>query len=229
MPAKNPAKRKLSITADHSKITQVEEGPLKGLVRRTTHRKMSKEQFMVYSSSMALAKLLFPENFPKQMASGWPVDAKKGRESYSKRVELDEASNKLISSYYRFAGKGDIRFGRILLHPIKFGRTQKKLHIAIKELIAKTQEERKKFADAGIVVSRHPANIGYDKISGKPVFFEMCISNMNKLWEHILNLPVDTAEERLTKKQAVNLYFAIKCAYPLSDEINTHDPRQNKK
>ena len=69
-----------------------------GVVKRGERRVRENEY---YSSAMTIANLLFPKNFPKQIASAAP----KSRTTFSERVKLTAKSQRVIENFYKTGGE----------------------------------------------------------------------------------------------------------------------------
>ena len=154
-----------------------------------------------YSDAMTLANLLFPNKFPKLIATkmekkalGQPIT------TYSEQVPLSKESQNAITSYYRGAHK-------------EIGKYEQKYY-------KKIDAEVLKLEDIGIYANHLPMNVGIGKKGF--VYFEIMRINVKRLGEFINRLPEKTAKQQLKKKQAIELLKSLRLHQNSPDWVQTH-------
>jgi len=185
--------RPLLIFGEHATVKSLgrRQRP-RGFPRRVlvVERNQGRNLTQAYSVAMTLASLLYPKNFPQQLASG--LDRKT---TYSKRVVLGKRSQKGIEGFYKNINKGH--------YP--FSNTDFRIH---RELVSeKAEKEAQKIEqESGIVINSAEMNVGLEKKRGNIVFFEVGYLEIPKLKEKIESLPERNEQQRLIKKQARSLF-----------------------
>ncbi|MFH1256914.1 MAG: hypothetical protein V1494_06520 [Candidatus Diapherotrites archaeon] len=184
--AKNSKRRKIRISAGHSMVESLgwlERKRFKRgfeIVRRVSDEKLSS----VYTSAFCLANLLYPKEFPKIIASGLDKHT-----TYSKRVYLDNLSQKGIEAQYSFMDIGG-----------KFGMHAE----AIKEAAEKRAKEI--MDESGIEVDKRAFNVGC-RADGKGIaFFAIKKINLPRLEIRIRN----SMRAGTEKKQALAMLQQLK-------------------
>lgn len=158
-----------------------------------------------YSVAMTLANLLFPNNFPKIIATGLKdTNAQHSNTIYTKLVPLKKESLRGIESFYEERSKGN---GFEAFHnDSDFSRYYKKYGSDIQKISDKIS------AKSGLQINDSTMNVGVRKgIKKNFVFFELDGVDLRKLGAFIQKLPASTPQQSLKKKQAVALFdFLLK-------------------
>jgi hypothetical protein len=170
------------------------------IVRRQQHKKNASLPAS-YSSAMSLANLLFPNNFPKVIATG--LKEKGNLHSsvvYSQLVPLTRESQRGIESFYH---------NRKQTRGLIFFKTPfEKYSVANKDSFHKVAE---KIGESGLLINYNPMNVGIRENSAKKsfVFFEVFGVDLFKIKKYINKLPVSTDSQKLLKAQAERLVSFI--------------------
>lgn len=192
-------RNKVSINGEHSRVRSLDPLRAKGLgfrnrwiVKRKARERLPKS----YSASMCLANLLYPNHFPRTVASG--LDRKT---TFSEHVEVSERSKRAIKLVYRRVGNNPLAFlmrGFDNLRPgaPPFRRHEKQVRLEAEPIRDAIRNE------SGIRANITPMNVGF---RGRlPFFFEISSINLFKLRDKIVSLP-----EGRKKKQALRLFELI--------------------
>lgn len=156
------------------------------IVKRTTHE--GEINPATYSVAHALAHLLFPKNFAKIIASGTDFELQHARTNYFVQTPTTKRYQSAVKSIY--SGE-ETKHNR---YEAKYSRLFNDLY--------------RQLSKAGIYINTIGVNIGVRK-NGKrtyPVAFEIRTVSIPKLRDVVENLPSRTPEERLKKKQAMELF-----------------------
>ena len=167
-----------------------------------------------YSSAMSLANLLFPNNFPRIIATGLKEQSNlHSSVVYSKLVPLKKESQRGINSFYT---------NRMQRRGLNFLETPyHKYSVANKTSI---REVARKLEESGLVINDALMNVGISQNGAKKsfVFFEVSGIDLFKIRKYINALPTSTASQKLLKAQAERLVSFIE-----SQEANGPDMRVN--
>ncbi len=151
------------------------------------------ENMPAFSSALTLGNLLYPELFPKQIASGLQQGG--GIVTYSIVVDVNEITKKGINSFYGIHGFGaEETYFSVLsvnIHRLNVRRRAKEL-------------QKKILEDSGIRINSHEANIG-EKVNKGLVCFDIMDIDLN-----ILKNKIRRIKNPLKRKQAINLFKELK-------------------
>ncbi len=207
--SKSAPKRALQLIKDAIKTRQRE-----GVILRRRQLRGDVVLPAVYSSSMSLAHLLFPNNFPKMIATGLKKPAlPHSIITYSKLVPLTQESQKGIDSFYI-----DIRKNRVAdAWKVPYHAYSTKYYTQMRNAASKIEE-------SGLLLNDQPMNVGIRNVNGKKefVFFEVDEINLPKLALHVQKLPQKTGEQKLAKAQARALLDFIKTQPHKGEKISVH-------
>jgi len=179
--------RKIRIRSDEAEVRTLGRSAKKRfkghpeLVRRVSYKK----HMPGHSLAKSIAWLLYPEHFPKPVASG--TDRRTG---YTERVVLDSQSQKGIEGWYD---------GNFIAYKNHNARVITNASLKQEEILD----------ESGISANSIPMNVGVTK-KGKLMFFEVVKIFPGKLEKKILAMPEATGQESLRKKQALELLQGIK-------------------
>jgi len=178
----------------------------KGVVKRTTHG----ESIPTYSPAMTIANLLYPTEFPRQIASKWEKGQKTTTTTYSEKVHLDKKSQKGVEAYYARDNRDRFEFwDRILV------RREKEHEIQMEGIASKRAKQI--FDESGLTVIHSTPNSGIQKGKTHIAFFEVKEIFLPKLKQKIASLP-----EGLQKKQALELLEELEKHSTSGGTIKTH-------
>lgn len=157
-----------------------------------------------YSAAHSMANLLYPKNFPEYIASG-TEKAESGHsvDTFSRKVNLSQNSQKMIEESY--------------------GGRPTAIYPNLETKLSSARElARKIFEQTGIaVVNTSPRNVGFTP-DGNPVFFEISYIDLEKLRQHVKNMPKEKSSARLRKKQAFALFEVLKKAGGRNKRVLAH-------
>jgi len=170
-----------------------------------------------YSAALSLANLLFPNNFPKIIAT----DLKKSNSvhsntTYSKQVILTKESQRGIDSFYEERAQGN---GFIAHHNNSdFSNYYKKNHLEIQKISDKIS------AETGLEINDGAMNVGITKKGSKShfVFFELDGIDFGKLNNYIQKLPAQTIQQKIKKRQAELLFNLLDSQKPKNKILSVH-------
>ncbi len=192
------------IEGEHAKIRIETKGKLKGYVRR-----FGKVQKREYSLSMAMAHVMFPENFPKPIASGDPAPKQKSinrQVTYSEPVLLDDQSQRAIEDIYEGMKENKIANEVAPEHMAKLGK-----HGIYEGGQRQENSILHSFESAGIKTNSLPTNVGFN-VHGTPIFFEVLEINVS-----LLEKAIKKVKDPLRKKQAIKVLEGLKQMIPEKD------------
>jgi len=192
-------KKHININGDHAKVRTLTYREKKVLLPHTAGQVVERKAVPItfnpaYSRAMTLAWLLFPKNFPTQLASARTNRLK----TYSNQINLNRESQQIIENYYKRR-----RFDRQTEHSAKTAAIAEKANQTLFE--------------AGIDVNGNSMNYGLHKKT--PVFFEVTKLHFGPLTNYINSLPERTPAQSLRKKQAKALLHSLQEANLDSDGV----------
>ncbi|MDD5163355.1 MAG: hypothetical protein PHD95_04060 [Candidatus ainarchaeum sp.] len=196
---------RISIRGDHARVKTLSRRRHSRLgfdpEPRIVQRKSKKILVRSYSVAMALAHILYPENFPKLVASS--LDRKT---TFSEQVQTNKNSHKAVKSFYRrlpYRKALDSVFPRLrVLKDLKYNPRKYRAHEEkVKQNAIPLADEV--LSESGIEINPKAMNIGFAK-NGSPVFFEI-----TGIYPKVLRKKIESMQESLEKKQAMQLLEAI--------------------
>ncbi|MDD5163185.1 MAG: hypothetical protein PHD95_03175 [Candidatus ainarchaeum sp.] len=169
--------RKIRIMGDHARIRSLskkEQRTLRFGTPRLVERTSRCKPNPAYSAAMTLAYLLFPNYFPRQIASG--INKKT---TFSEAIPVNSTTQKGIRAFYsnRLAAWENPHF-------LKHANSTNSVVPIIYKLV-----------ESGLIVNENVMNIGITP-TGRPVFFELKDINLPRLRETIMRLPTGKRRER---------------------------------
>ena len=189
----------LRIHADHADVYTLHGGAQKRIFKKPLGFQVVKRKSTVpnpksYSRAMTLAHVLWPNNFPRILASGTKLSGEAhSKVTYSKRVRLTDHSEAAIHENYEHKKLPHEK----VLYKEHDRMLQKHVH---------TLEER--LAQNGVFINYKSMNVGKTKKGF--VFFEVGMVNVILLSKYIRTLGEKTSAQRLQKKQALQLVESLK-------------------
>jgi|GEM_PF-1307726 len=210
---RRPSTKKINIYAEHAFVKQLTRKDkiwtFNRKMRQSIVRRTSKtENNPYYSIAMSLAHLLYPKNFPAQIASKYEGPKKKFRTTYSGKVTLTEKTQDGIESFYQ--------------EGIPWLNETRDAHFSAINGPA-TQRAYEIWFQSGIKVNKKPMNVGLTP-KNKVIFFEVSTINLPRLECFIRSMPSSTPAQKMRRKKALSLFEEL-FKNQLTEEINVHTPK----